>query len=132
MNPWDGNLTRAYGMPDEVYANENSPTYASSAYVDSNGFRGYNLDKMVSSSITILYADSAMGDANASVGWYRLGVFNTAVGTTGIYLVHNNRANLAYADGHAAAKTKEELHSESNVMRFVSSDFKSIVLDKNF
>ncbi|MST97714.1 prepilin-type N-terminal cleavage/methylation domain-containing protein [Victivallaceae bacterium BBE-744-WT-12] len=132
-NPFEGTLNSSvYGMLDEVYNDENHPSYASSCFISSNGWNGYSLGKMSRPSITVMYADSAQGTPTSTVGWYRMRVFNTALSTTGIYLVHNNQACVAYADGHAAGKSKEELYAESNIQRFVNSGFGNIYFTKNY
>jgi len=132
-NPWEGNLNKAvYGMPDEVYTNTNNPAYASAGFISKSGWRGYFQPKISRPSITVMYADSAMGIPNSSIGWYRIGIFNSSIGTTGVWLPHNNQAGVAYADGHAAARTDRKLYEESNVQRFVTTGFTNIVKAKNY
>lgn len=135
-DPWEGKLNQAvYAMPRDVWAHTDySPQYASTAFWESSGFVGYSLGKMPKPSITVLFADSAgtLSNITAPEGYFSMGIFNHSAMATAISLIHSNQANAAYADGHAASKTKEGFHEESNIQRFVNAGRGEIVLSKNY
>ncbi|MBO5308637.1 MAG: DUF1559 domain-containing protein [Lentisphaeria bacterium] len=76
-------------------------------------------------SALILMADNSRkydaGDTEKSknYGWTSIAMHNTA-GT--IWMLHGNKANISYCDGHAASVDKNTLHEESGVMSVLTAD----------
>jgi prepilin-type N-terminal cleavage/methylation domain-containing protein/prepilin-type processing-associated H-X9-DG protein len=125
-----GQATYVYGMADRVTVT-NAPAYASSGWLNGN-WRGYLLPRMSRPSATLMYMDTAQGLPVAMPGHYLIYIFNTALATTGVYTPHGERAGVVFADGHAAAKSRDELHEKNNVQQFVTSTFAKITMPKNY
>lgn len=123
-----GDPSYVYGMADQVW---NGPDYVRSGWID-QGWRGYCLPRMSRPSATLMYMDSAQGLPVAMAGYFRIYMFDTALGTTGVYTPHGERAGIAFGDGHAAARSRNELHEKNNVQQFVTSTFTKITMSKNY
>ncbi len=93
-------------------------------YVDRNGFTGFSVSRMKRPSELHLYADTNV--ANNSFAGYYWRCDNVDTGSAGgLWVAHNNKVQLGYADGHAAAQTPATLRKGAmQPKRFVSEFFK--------
>ncbi|MBS1368398.1 MAG: prepilin-type N-terminal cleavage/methylation domain-containing protein [Lentisphaeria bacterium] len=89
--------------------------------VETGGARFYSLVKMKQPSGTILNADSGFTSSNADFGRmsWRFSTHNV-VNETGIVLMHGNRANISFMDGHARSGRENFWRGPANVRQFLT------------
>ncbi len=105
-----------------------NPYYDITHQTGSNS-NGYYLHRIQNSSAFVLYADTAVDSSKSATPrtvWEFTPRSRTADGGA-VYLTHpNNRAGVAYADGHAELASRNLLSSNSEIVIFTSSDLNKI------
>lgn len=125
--PADGALVSAvnwkgsFGMETPIWSHYTAYTSAERTsrlgnYVSNIGgnakFMGLNSKTMKRPSETLVFADTALDSAQLQATWLRF-CFDAVESTAAVHLIHAGRASVAFADGHAALRTGEQLYASS-------------------
>lgn len=128
----DENVWYSYGMLDLNGGNAREAQIGSPYVAFGNGGKAYIQRAFIQPSETgIVACTTHTSDAGAAAGkgfWsYNLDVL---VESAGIALVHGDRANCVFVDGHAAGKTANDLYySPVNAKAFVKHGGTSMILN---
>lgn len=80
--------------------------------VSVDGTRAFHLTKMKGPSRIFLLSDSGSFASSPGVASYKMHPTYSLENSSAIFLLHINRANLAFADGHVEARSQSRLRSD--------------------
>ena len=87
----------------------------------SGGSAVYLLNRVKNASSLIIHCDSVYGPEN-KYGYPAYQVkWSDQIEYGGVHLIHSERANLGFADGHAGTMNREELYASPNKVKFTYS-----------
>ena len=80
--------------------------------VSVDGTRAFHLTKMKGPSRIFLLSDSGSFASSPGVASYKMHPTYSLENSSAIFLLHINRANMAFADGHVEARSQSRLRSD--------------------
>ncbi len=134
-NPKDFSYWRTYGSynrdGDRTSFYQNNLSKTGDYYIEQGSgasfFSGYMPDRMKQPSSITLFADTASTATGQMLWYFYAHNFCEAARDSGLWLGHNDRANIGFADGHVSKMSRLELlESPLNITHFISRELGKI------